>query len=148
LPLADPRAIAGDDKPVGLDQLDRSGGARILIVDDNRDSADSMAAILQVLGHEVRVAYDSGTALTLAGSFAPERALLDIGLPDMDGYELARQLKALPACTSLALFAVTGYGQEEDRRRAVAAGFDRYFTKPLDIAELAAAIDAECESAP
>jgi len=148
LPLADPRAIAGDTVSPGLEQLGRSGGLRILIVEDNRDSADSMAAILRMLGHEVSVAYDSGAALALAGDFAPDGALLDIGLPDVNGYELAMQLKALPGGADVALFALTGYGQDEDRRRAAEAGFARHFTKPVDIAELASAIEAECASRP
>ncbi len=111
---------------------------RVLVVDDNRDAAEMLAAVLGELGYEVMVAHDGPTALRLFSQQAPEVAVLDIGLPEMDGYELARRLrKELP---SLRLVAVTGYGQESDRRSSRAAGFDAHLVKPVDLAELLAAL--------
>jgi signal transduction histidine kinase len=104
---------------------------RVLVVDDNRDAASSMARLLATLGHEVHVASNGEQALDLARRHAPSVALLDIGLPGMDGYELAAQLRELPG--SPRLVAVTGYGQPHDRARSLAVGFERHYTKPLPL---------------
>ena len=106
---------------------------RILIVDDNRDAADSLALLLRLSRHEVWTAYDGGAALSLAAEHAPEVVLLDIGLPGMDGYEVARRLRELPQTRESLLVALTGYGQAEDRERSNAAGFDDHLVKPVDI---------------
>jgi CheY-like chemotaxis protein len=106
--------------------------SRILVVDDNRDAADILAESLMLLGCEARVAYDGPSALKLAAEFQPEVALLDIGLPVMDGYELAQRLRQQQPNPELRLVAVTGYGQESDRRRSLSAGFDAHLVKPLD----------------
>ncbi|RPI15765.1 MAG: PAS domain S-box protein [Lysobacterales bacterium] len=116
-------------------------GRRILIVDDNHDAADALAMLLRALGHEPRVAYDGATALQLASRFRPEFALLDIGMPEMDGHELARRLRNEPWGRTMHLAALTGWGQDEDRERAYRSGFDRHFTKPVDPAELEALLD-------
>jgi CheY-like chemotaxis protein len=87
-------------------------------------------------GHEVRVEHDSLEALAQAASFAPELCLLDIGLPEMDGYELARRLRRHPATAGATLVAVTGYGQDQDRRNSAQAGFDHHLVKPVDMAAL------------
>jgi CheY-like chemotaxis protein len=108
---------------------------RILVADDNRDAADSLAAMLRLGGHEVSVAYDGREALRLAESFRPEVALLDIGMPRMNGYETAQALRQQQDSTLLTLFALTGWGQPDDKRRSRAAGFDHHFVKPLDPAE-------------
>jgi signal transduction histidine kinase len=105
-------------------------GRRVLVVDDNADAADSLALLLRVGGHEVRLAYSGPDAVAAAGAFRPHVILLDIGLPGMDGYEVARRLRAGPAAGAV-LAALTGYGQDEDRRRAAAAGFDHHFVKPV-----------------
>jgi len=105
---------------------------RILIADDNEDFAEMTARLLRRKGgHEVTVVYDGLTALEAAQTFRPDVAFLDIGLPGMNGYELAQRLRQLPGCESVLLVALTGYGQEEDRRRALAAGFDEHLTKPV-----------------
>jgi CheY-like chemotaxis protein/nitrogen-specific signal transduction histidine kinase len=104
---------------------------RILVVDDNRDAADSLASVLGRLGHDVRAAYDGPSALEAAGRFRPEVVLSDIGLPGMDGYELARLLRAGPGAGKALLVAVTGYGQPHELRRCHEAGFDCHFVKPL-----------------
>jgi signal transduction histidine kinase len=109
---------------------------RILIVDDNRDTADSMARLLKLRGYETRTAYDGLEAVQIALSFQPAAILLDIGLPKMNGYEAARQIRQQPSGKGVALIAVSGWGQEHDKRRAMEAGFDRHLTKPVDPASL------------
>lgn len=104
---------------------------RILVVDDNSDSTTTMAMALKLLGHEVRTALSGASALEAAKQFQPEVVLLDIGLPGMDGYEVARRLRELPATRHARLIALTGYGREEDRRRGREAGFDEYQLKPI-----------------
>jgi signal transduction histidine kinase/ActR/RegA family two-component response regulator len=111
-------------------------GDRILVVDDNRDAADSLAAILEIMGARTSVAYDGEDALAKAAGLQPSIAILDIGMPRMDGYELARRLRADPQHDGLALVALTGWGQDSDRERIASAGFDRHLLKPVDIAEL------------
>jgi CheY-like chemotaxis protein len=107
---------------------------RVLIVDDNIDSSESLALLIQAWGHEVAVAHDGVSALALAAEFLPELALVDIGLPGMNGYELAPRLRQ--AHRDLYLVAMTGYGRDEDRKTAHAAGFDLHVVKPADVEEL------------
>jgi CheY-like chemotaxis protein len=109
----------------------QSPGLRVLVADDNRDAADSMQRILALFGHEVRVAYDGSTALRLGEQFRPRVALLDIGMPGTNGYEVARALRRSQG-PRVTLVAVTGWGQEADRRRSSEAGFDHHLTKPVD----------------
>ena len=110
---------------------------KVMVVDDNADAAEMLAMYVEALGHEVSVEYSSIKAVGLAQSVRPDVCLLDIGLPDMDGYELARRLREDPATAAAILVAVTGYGQEQDRNRTRAAGFDHHFVKPIDTAALA-----------
>jgi signal transduction histidine kinase/ActR/RegA family two-component response regulator len=109
---------------------------RILIVDDNRDATDSLAVMLKMMGHETRTAYDGLEAVQAAAIFRPEVVLLDIGLPKMNGYEAARHIRQQQWGESMALIAQTGWGQEEDKRRALEAGFDHHLTKPVEAAAL------------
>jgi PAS domain S-box-containing protein len=109
---------------------------RVLLVDDNVDAAESLAMLLRLWGHEVTVAHDGPAAVQAAAGQCPEVALLDIGLPGMDGYELARQLRAQPALDQTVLVALTGWGQEEDRRRSQEAGFNYHLVKPVDLSAL------------
>jgi CheY-like chemotaxis protein len=106
---------------------------RILIVDDNEDAAETLAMALELHGCEVKTAPTATRALDILPGFAPAVALLDIGLPDMNGYELARRVRLLPAGSSITLIAATGWGQQKDRERAFAAGFDHHLTKPIDL---------------
>ncbi|HEX7452215.1 MAG TPA: response regulator [Polyangiaceae bacterium] len=106
---------------------------RVLVVDDNVDAAELLALVMRQLGCETRIAHDGPSALAMAESFRPELALLDIGLPVMDGYELARNLRQRPDADPLRLVAVTGYGQKSDVDQAFAAGFDDHLTKPVNI---------------
>ncbi len=114
---------------------------RVLIVDDNQDAALSLATYLEMSGHEVRTAGDGGQALDVAEHFAPQAVVLDIGLPILDGYQVARQLRREPPMQHALLLALTGYGQKEDQLAATQAGFDRHFVKPVDPAALAACIE-------
>jgi signal transduction histidine kinase len=106
---------------------------RVLVVEDNQDAAESLTTLLQLWGHDVRVAYDGLAALRLAEAEAPDVILSDIGLPGMDGYELARQLRARPAFGRVVLVALSGYGRDEDRRMAAEAGFDHHLVKPPEL---------------
>ena len=106
-------------------------GLKILVVDDSRDAADTCAILLELSGHHVQTAYTGQRALELAESFRPHVLLLDIGLPDFDGYQLAKKIRATPWGRGAVLIAVTGWGQEADRRRAFEAGFDQHLTKPI-----------------
>lgn len=133
LPIAT-SAVAAPVVPTGQPSAPAPGvGRRILIVDDNRDAADLMCEALDTLGYEVQAAYDGPSALALVKTFVPEVALLDIGLPVMDGCELARQLRRDPRLTAIRLVAVTGYGQSSDRLASEAAGFDVHLVKPIDL---------------
>ncbi len=116
---------------------------RILVADDNQDAADSLAILLEAAGHEVRTAHGGESALSIASTFQPAIALLDIGMPDLDGYEVAKRLRSMPAGQSMHLIAITGWGQEEDKRRALGAGFDFHLTKPIELHQLEVLLD-EC----
>ncbi|HEY6248090.1 MAG TPA: PAS domain S-box protein [Pyrinomonadaceae bacterium] len=105
---------------------------RVLVVDDNVDSADSIASLLESSGHDVKVAYSAEKALEMATDYQPEIMLLDIGLPEMDGYEVAKRLRQNPQLKDLRLIALTGYGQDSDRQRSREAGFDAHVVKPVD----------------
>jgi len=121
---------APDAEPVARP---RPASARVLVVDDNEDAAETLAMTLELHGCEVRTAATAAQALDVLPGFAPAVALLDIGLPDMNGYELARRLRLLPDGAALTLIATTGWGQQKDRERAFAAGFDHHLTKPIDV---------------
>jgi CheY-like chemotaxis protein len=109
---------------------------RVLIVDDNRDLADSLTLILRRYGHTVRAVYDGESALDTVDAFGPDVVFLDIGLPGMDGFEVAQQLGLHHLRKTLRLVALTGYGQEEDTQRIAMAGFDRHLVKPVKTKEL------------
>ena len=109
---------------------------RVLVVDDNVDAADSAAMLLRRSSHDVRVAYSSQAALESAVVFKPQLILLDIGLPEMDGYEVARRLREQPELKDIRLVAVTGYGQDTDRQRSHAAGFDDHLVKPFTLEQV------------
>jgi CheY-like chemotaxis protein len=109
---------------------------RVLVVDDNHDSADSLGLLLRMTGHDVRTAYDGPTALEAARSYRPGVAVVDLGLPRMDGCEVARRLREQPGWDAVLFIALTGYGREEDRRRTREAGFDHHLVKPVEFAAL------------
>jgi CheY-like chemotaxis protein len=105
---------------------------RILVVDDNRDSADSLATMLNIMGNEVRAAHDGLEAVDLAATFKPEVVVMDIGLPMLNGFDAARRMRDQPGGNGMVIVALTGWGQEEDRRRSQEAGFDHHIVKPVD----------------
>jgi PAS domain S-box-containing protein len=112
------------------------GGCRVLVIDDNRDSAESLATMLQLVGHDPAVGHDGRQALELAAAWRPRLALLDIGLPDFNGHEVARRLRAHDWGRDMVLVALTGWGQDEDRRRSFEAGFDEHLVKPVNLDQL------------
>ena len=114
---------------------------RILVVDDNEDAANLLAEVLVAHGHHIRTAADGPSALRVADEFHPEVAVLDIGLPVMDGYELAERMRASPQLSGVRLIAVTGYGQESDRARSLDAGFHAHLAKPVAIDTLVRLVD-------
>ena len=124
-------------RPAGKPDLQR----RILIVDDNKDSAESLTLLMRMLGHEVRMAHDGETALEIARQFSPDIVVLDIGLPRLSGLEVARRLRHDLGLRDTLLIAMTGYGQEEDRRRSQGAGFNAHLVKPVDFGELRALLE-------
>jgi CheY-like chemotaxis protein len=131
LPIVDDLGLQQPEQPAG-DKVASGRKRRILAVDDNRDAADSLALMLQMMGHETCTAYDGLEAVQAAATFRPEIVLLDIGLPKMNGYEVAREIRQQPWGESLIMIALTGWGQEEDKRRAFEAGFDHHLTKPVE----------------
>jgi len=104
---------------------------RLMVIDDNRDAAESMSMLFELWGHEVVCVYDGRAALDTVAKFHPDAVFLDIGLPGMDGYEIAERLRELPQATRMVLVAITGYGQDEDRRRSREAGIDHHLVKPV-----------------
>jgi two-component system CheB/CheR fusion protein len=107
-----------------------------VVVDDSQDGADSLAMVLQTMGADPRVAYDGPTGLQTIRDFRPALVFLDLGMPGMDGYEVAEQIRADPALDGVRLIALTGFGAEEERRRSRAAGFEDHCVKPVDPARL------------
>jgi DNA-binding response OmpR family regulator len=133
LPLSKATSEPPDSEP---SEVPRSAGLRVVIVDDNADAADSLAMVLELEGHEVRTAGDGIAGLQLVGEFAPQAVILDIGLPLLNGYEVARCIRHDHHNTDILLIAVTGWGQQQDKQAAEDAGFDHHFTKPVDPREL------------
>ena len=135
LPMCEPPTVAREKA-----EHSPKRARRIFVVDDNEDARDSLRALLTADGHTVEVAADGLSALNMIRANPPDVALIDLGLPGVDGYEVARRLRASPATSDVMLFAITGYGQDEDRRRALAAGFDVHLVKPFHYPELMAAV--------
>ncbi|MEW6708112.1 MAG: ATP-binding protein [Pseudomonadota bacterium] len=144
LPLAAERAQPPHEGPAAPHPV---APLRVLVVDDNRDAAESLGALLRLSGHEVLLAYDGESALTLGEAFHPALALLDIGMPGMNGYELAQRMRQRPWGKHVVLAAVSGWGQHEDKRRAFEAGFDHHLTKPVDADALDSVLQGAAEAA-
>ncbi|MBA3599475.1 MAG: response regulator, partial [Methylibium sp.] len=132
--------------PAGLQaEAANAGGAaappsaqRVLVVDDNADAADSLGVLLEFMGASVKVVHDGPAALAAVQTHRPSVVLLDIGMPGMDGYEVARRLRAMPGGNTLKLVALTGWGQAKDRERTRESGFDHHLVKPADLEALQA----------
>jgi PAS domain S-box-containing protein len=141
LPLARHRpAVRGSDDKGS--QAHSANRRRLLVVDDNRDLANTLAELFEVMGHEVRAVHDGPTAISVATEYRPHAVFLDVGLPGMDGYEVARAFRNSPEHADVILVAFTGYGQEEDRRRVQEAGFDHHLVKPGEASQLAKIVDS------
>ncbi len=137
--LPDDAAVPDSGEPIhAVEPRTSSASRRILVVDDNRDSAESLATLLRLIGNEVRTAHDGRQALEVAAEYQPDMVLLDIGLPVLNGYEVARRLRADPVYGRAVLVALTGYGSEEDRHRSQSSGFDHHMVKPVDFDALQA----------
>ena len=145
LPL-DPKVACQSREATAPPRLPQ-GKRRILIIDDNRDAAETLRLLLNLTGHATTVAYAGPAGMEQARSFHPDVVLCDIGLPEMDGYAVARKLRQDPVTEMAYLIAVTGYGQDEDRNKALAAGFDLHLTKPVDPVELQKVLDSVPASA-
>ena len=143
LPLHAPVDAAA--APVAATVAARPALARVLVVDDNRDAADSLGALLRMLGAEVDVVHDGESALRAFGTQHPEVVLLDIGMPGMDGYEVARRLRERTDARDVLLVALTGWGQEKDRLNSKAAGFDHHLIKPADLGALRSLLGSALE---
>jgi CheY-like chemotaxis protein len=137
LPRVAPPPAAAEPRSAAL-LAQAAAPLRVLVVDDNQDAAMMLAMFLESAGHEVAVEHNGARALERARRDVPDVCLLDIGLPDMDGNELARQLRARPGGARAVLIAVTGYGQAQDRQQTAASGFDHHFVKPVDAESLLA----------
>jgi CheY-like chemotaxis protein len=153
LPLVAAGARAGAPAPASPAALllgehtHPAGARRVLVVDDNVDAAEMLGELAELRGHTVRRAGDGPAALRVLEEFVPDVALLDLGLPVMDGYELAQRIRQLPGLAGIRLIAVTGYGQQSARDQTRAAGFDRHLVKPLQIQDVIQAIEGEPEPA-
>ncbi len=146
LPLDTSEAATAPHKPFEA-AAPHGGGLRVLLVDDNADAVDTLALALGAQGHDVKVAHDPAAALRLVEDFKPDVAVLDIGLPVMDGYELAMRLRQQLGEQACRLFALTGYSQEGDRRRSVEAGFELHLVKPVDVDRLITLVNGTNEPA-
>jgi CheY-like chemotaxis protein len=133
-------------RPLSKEEMEGRGQAatsrRVLVVDDNVDAALSLSLLLRMMGHQTALAHDGVGALDLAKSYQPDLMLLDIGLPGINGYELARRIRLQPEFRDVVLVAVTGWGQDDDRRRSKEAGFDHHLTKPPDPAAIGRLLDS------
>jgi CheY-like chemotaxis protein len=120
-------------EPSVAEVQESSRSRRVLVVDDNVDAARSLAKLLSLKGHSCRTAFSGDDALSIAASFVPEAVVLDIGMPETDGYAVVRQLRAQPREPAPVLIAVTGWGQADDRRRSLESGFDHHLVKPVEL---------------
>ena len=142
LPRLSQKSSQSDQQAAESQIKQKASSLRIMVVDDNVDAATMLAMLLEASGHQVMIEHSSRRALDQARKEAPQVCLLDIGLPDIDGNELAQRLRAMPETADALLIAVTGYGQEQDRKQTMAAGFDHHLVKPVDTKRLAAIIAA------
>jgi CheY-like chemotaxis protein len=138
LPLKVPGAKAPPREAPKADAPCTRERCRTLVVDDNRDSADTLAMMIELLGHQVKRAYDPHEVEAIVEAYRPEIVFLDVGMPGLSGYDLARVLRAREDGDNMLLVAVTGWGQPEDRKRTREAGFDRHLVKPVELDDIRA----------
>jgi CheY-like chemotaxis protein len=142
LPITEPKSASEMAAPPAATL--RPDGLKVLVVDDNADAARGVAMLLRMSGYEARTAHDGPSSLQLALEYRPRVVLLDIGLPGVDGYEVARWIRQEPTLKDVILVALTGYGQESDRRRTRDAGFDHHLVKPADFAKIKQILGTIC----
>jgi CheY-like chemotaxis protein len=140
LPVLPDPVPSAHGHPIDGYESPRSARRRVLVVDDNADALESLSRLVKHMGNEVRRAHDGLEAIDVAREFQPEIVLMDLGMPNMNGYEAARRLRLEPWAQDVAIIATTGWGQEEDRRRSADAGFDRHLVKPIQIDSLREAL--------
>jgi len=128
--------VAAIDRPIACDAVPAGQGLRLLLAEDNQDTAETMAILLRKLGHEVEAVHDGAAALQAIQTFRPDVLLVDIGLPVLNGYQVAERVRQQPELRHIRLIALTGYGQQEDCDRSRAAGFEHHLVKPVDVAKL------------
>jgi CheY-like chemotaxis protein len=143
LPLVHPDESAAPAPGAAQPSREATGSLRILIADDNVDAADTLAALLQVMGHEVQTVHDGEAAVAAAAQFTPQVVILDIGMPRMNGYEACRRIRAQPHEKRPMLVALTGWGQEQDLAQSQAAGFDWHLVKPIEAEALEKLLEAQ-----
>jgi CheY-like chemotaxis protein len=136
IPVRPPNITSSDDP--NDQSAPATGRCKVLVVDDNRDAAQSLAQVLGLMGHQAKVAFDGLAAVEMVKSFQPHIVLLDIGLPKLNGYEACGRIRMLNLEEQPILVAITGWSQPKDRQRSKEAGFDHYFTKPVDAGQLLA----------
>jgi CheY-like chemotaxis protein len=140
-----PLAVVSSRQPQTPERIEEKTSnphrCKVLVVDDNRDGARSLALVLEMAGHDVSVAYSGMSALELGGATHPDACIIDIGMPNLNGYETARRMRETEWGKRALLLALTGWGQHDDKARAREAGFDRHFTKPVDPSEIERALD-------
>jgi len=142
LPLLDEPLLTESNHEPAADRAVTGLKRRVLVVDDNVDSAESLAMLMKISGHEVEMAHDGLEAVDLSLAFRPDVILLDIGLPKLNGYEVARKIREQQAGKDIVLIALTGWGQEEDRRKSKESGFNAHIVKPVDFPELTKLLDS------
>lgn len=135
-------ALPDRPAPGGWRSVSEGARLRILIAEDNRDSADSLKTLLEALGYEAHLVYDGEAAVHAAADLRPDVILMDIGLPVLNGYDAARRIRAQSPATRVLIVALTGWGQQADRRRSAEAGIDHHLVKPLDLAALKQILDS------
>jgi CheY-like chemotaxis protein len=144
LPLSEGPPMTPDPSPASASA--RPGQLQVLVVDDNTDAADSLGVLLDIEGHAAHIAHNGAEALRVAESHPLDVVFLDIGLPDMTGYEVARRMRALPGMQKTLLVALTGWGTQDDRQRTREAGFDRHLTKPAELPAVEELLRAAAEA--
>jgi len=144
LPIAVPRIA--DPVPTPAEGAAIPHSLRVLVVDDNEDAAETLGQLLELMGHATRTANDGEAGVAAAGEFLPDVVLMDIGMPKLNGYDAARRIRAEPWGHAMTLVALTGWGQEDDRKKSAAAGFDRHLVKPVEQAALEGVLATSAKS--
>lgn len=147
-PMWDPGALHGSTAMTAVEMPVAAHPLKVLVVDDNVDAAQSVTILLRSLGHEVRLAYEGASAMNIALDYLPDVVLLDIGLPVVDGLQVAKWIRQESTLAKVVLVALTGYGQDSDRQRSQEAGFDHHLVKPVEFAKIESILTATAANVP